>query len=1096
MASILDLLKKKLPKNKEDLLKALSGINKSTADANTFLTNKIGPKALASLFRPQTGTLATAGRQLAQNIARTPIPQRLQQPLTTGFDVTNRFLQNRIVQPIKDIPQNFGTLTAPRSSLVQRGLAGLSIAGALSPGPEDLAFGLYERQKARAAAKSKGASPEQITRAGRSGLTGETFTPAGEALGITNPLVSKTVSGLELPALLAVGALKAKGIKKLAPEVEAEFVNIGRTLNKVDDLKITGLNPSEEMGYLTGVKRSLDPIAKKLGISDKAISSMSPNELYKVVGTAIRASKDVNIPIGFQAKAAGGQDAIREAEDLTKGIRPQKVSSPDILERATGISPSTKVSESGLSLGSILPQKGKINVDRLDISDEAKQLVTSLQDNVPVTVIGNKDVVGRSALTKGAKRPMTDEQMVERMASQLNSRQTVVDLTKQFDILKKNGGSEAEQIKLLGQIADQSRLAQQEGTFAGRLLQSRNILANELATPMQKIFALLENAGVKPDKYLKDAAGVNWDNPSQVVSFYRKFVSPKLGEVIDEYRYTNMLSSPLTQITNAFGNAIQSLLVAPTEKTISGVLDWTKSRITGAERKYYATDGISYLTGAAKNLPTAFRKLANVVSGKEVSLRPDLEYIPTSPKGISKLYTTPLRLLEGMDQFFRSIVSGGEREVLKRFKLPETDVVKRADQAADYRLFRQAFDPEGKLGQGHVLRTWDKYNQVVSGLRRLPGGKWIVPFLQTPTNILKQGLEYSPLGVTTLPGATNKVEQLSKAIIGTGVYTTAYSLLNSVPFTWSEPTDPNGRSQFYAAGMQPYSIKLGDKWVSFSKLGPLSYPIAMASALRYAEKANPDSNTLENVSKALGGILTFFGDQSYVKEIGDLMDELRSDRPDKFNRFIESEASNVAEQMVPYRSFLGWLTRTIDPVYRKAENIGERIMTGIPGLSGKVSPYYNVETGDVSRRPNPILNALSPLRVGDVQSVPGQVDASLRLGIPFTGGATERARAIYSKMKQLPPEEFQRMALDLKKNDQGIFNAIKKIVKEEDMGIEERDRELLSQDVGTGERAGSLAEEFKRLKTKEEKAALWDNYVKKGVITKEVANQLAKMLSK
>ena len=37
--------------------------------------------------------------------------------------------------------------------------------------------------------------------------------------------------------------------------------------------------------------------------------------------------------------------------------------------------------------------------------------------------------------------------------------------------------------------------------------------------------------------------------------------------------------------------------------------------------------------------------------------------------------------------------------------------------------------------------------------------------------------------------------------------------------TWGVPTNPKDREAFYAAGMQPYSIKVGDKWLSYSRLG-------------------------------------------------------------------------------------------------------------------------------------------------------------------------------------------------------------------------------------------------------------------------------------
>ena len=44
--------------------------------------------------------------------------------------------------------------------------------------------------------------------------------------------------------------------------------------------------------------------------------------------------------------------------------------------------------------------------------------------------------------------------------------------------------------------------------------------------------------------------------------------------------------------------------------------------------------------------------------------------------------------------------------------------------------------------------------------------------------------------------------------------------------------------------------------------------------------------------------------------------------------------------------------------------------------------------------------------------------------------------------------------------------------------------------MASGDRALAIKKELDKLETKEEKAALWDDYTKKGIITKKVANQL------
>lgn len=616
-----------------------------------------------------------------------------------------------------------------------------------------------------------------------------------------------------------------------------------------------------------------------------------------------------------------------------------------------------------VSSAPIITEKGKLNLNKLKVEGEGKQVLENLNKEVKPTVIGNKEVVAAAKTATGSRAPMSDAQMKNLLAQQLKNRQKVVDLSAKFNSLKKSGASETELGKTMLDIANQSKTARQGGTFAGRILQAQNIIADKSASPMQRILALLDNAGVNPEKYLKDSVKVNWDNPKEVVGFYRKYVPPSFGEVLTEIRYTNMLSSPITHIINTASNALQTGVVTPIEKTISGVLDFGRTKITGKERQYYARSGIDYIGGYVKSLPQAIKKASNILSDKEISIRPDFEYIPTTVGGPLKAYTTPLRALEAMDQFFKTLVQGGVTAELKNapIKISAEGIASKAEKEATYRLFRQGFDPNGELGQGKVLQLFDKWNSAIANLRRLPGGRWVLPFLQTPTNILKQGLEYSPLGVSTTFGAKAPIEQLSKTIIGTGVFISAYQLAKSGLVSWEAPSGETERDLYYAAGLQPYSVKIGNKWVSFSKLGPLAYPIAMASALANAEKYGPDKSKIDKVSQGMMGMLGFFGDQSYVRSIGDLVDAIQGG-VNVSKSAVTSEAANLAGQLVPYRSFFTWLGRMIDPVYRKASTFSEKMVKDLPVVGTNLKPYTDINNNP-SLRDYPVANSFNPYKI-------------------------------------------------------------------------------------------------------------------------------------
>lgn len=605
----------------------------------------------------------------------------------------------------------------------------------------------------------------------------------------------------------------------------------------------------------------------------------------------------------------------------------------------------------------------QLNVNKLNLDEQGKTIVRKAETTEPRLTLKNKEIKKQANNAEARTIANQIDETANISAKDLKLRQEIVADTNEFMRLKNSGADENTLLKQMKKIQQKSKVSRQAGTDIARQLQARNILAEETSTPMQKVFKLLDNAGVKESAYIKDSVKVNWDNANSVTAFYRKYVPAKWHEWLDEYRYSNMLSSPNTQINNAFSNALQTAIVTPVEKTIAGGIDLIKSKLTGSEQKYFVRQGADYSKGYIKSLPDAVRNFKKALSGQTELTNLDLKRMPTSTSGISKIYTTPLRLLEASDQFFKTLVKGGELESLKRAGLSSEEALKKAEQSAEYRLFRQKFDPEGELGQGGLLKVWDSWNSKVENLRNAPGGKWIVPFLKTPTNILKQGVEYSPAGFATAIGAKNPIEQLAKASVGTAVFSVAYGMAESGLTTWDTPTNAKERAEFYDAGLQPYSVKIGDKWVSYSKLGPLAYPIAMASAMKWAKDNGLSDDKMVKAGTAMGGVLGFFADQSYMKGLGDIIDGVRGD---EFKR--DRAISNIPSQLVPYRSLQGWFARLLDPVYRKStgENLGETVLNSIksqtPFLS-KTLPAYETPSGEPSRRQFPGVNAVSPLSI-------------------------------------------------------------------------------------------------------------------------------------
>lgn len=614
----------------------------------------------------------------------------------------------------------------------------------------------------------------------------------------------------------------------------------------------------------------------------------------------------------------------------------------------------------------------RLNTARMNLSPAAQNGLSRETTDV-IERLSNKDI---QSIAKDAGLDLkthNPEQTKKIIAEQLNVRQDAVRLVNEAEAARQSGDLNLAQ-QLLAKSAEQGRISRTQGTDLARQLQARRIIANQLDSPQQRIFKLLDAAGVNPEKYTQRLASVDFNDAREVVKAYRELVPAKPGEWLDTVRYNSMLSSPLTHIVNAGSNALNVGIIAPVEKTLRGVID-AAGGLFGHERQYAAGEGAAYAKGAVTNVKNAASEFLDAMRGAPQNFNLDLKeaLVPLAQGGTKgAVYNTlsyPMRLLGASDKFFRTLAAAGEENALAARQAKGINIkgnIKELGQAeADYRLYQQGTDLKG---QGPILSSVDSVTNSIMALRRKhTWAKFVFPFVKTPTNILKQGIEFSPLGYVNTLGAADKVTALTRASIGTAVFGAAWAMVGVGDTTWAEPTNPEAKNRFRAEGKQPYSIRIGGKWISMSKMPPgIAFPFALTSALNDAkenEKLSDDS--IGQVMSAVAKYGEFLGDQSYVKNIGDTLGAFKGD-PDKAVQAF----SNYPQQVVPFRALTGWLARITDNKERKVNTDAnfidkqvQALMMNYPGLVQKV-PTRNYRGAPIPSN-NPVLNGFSPFRITD-----------------------------------------------------------------------------------------------------------------------------------
>lgn len=609
------------------------------------------------------------------------------------------------------------------------------------------------------------------------------------------------------------------------------------------------------------------------------------------------------------------------------------------------------------------------NLGRLNVSNKAKQAIQGEVDNAGKILEGtvgkrltNVEVQKIADVTSGVlNKTVTRQQTAETIARNLKLRQEIAHVAE-------SGKIDDNFVKLW--VKDKAA-----GEDIARQLQARKISADPktagiIDIVLNAIYKQTQNA----DEVIKASKGVDFTDAKQVTELYRSFVKPKASEWIDLLRYNSMLTSPNTHIVNIVSNLQGTSLLTPIEKTVTGLIDATRSALTGSPRQYAIGEGAAYTKGYFTNLAKGVEDFTDVMRGRSLIVHPDAHHIPLATKGLKSVFEKtlnfPLRLLEGMDKFFSAMTVGG-LENAQKYALSKG--IKRTSditEEAASRVFRG-----GTVKQGYVLNAVDSLTNLVMQARSSENvllstiAKFTLPFVRTPTEIFKQGIEYSPLGISTLAGAANKTEQLSKTIIGTASAAGAALLLGQDRLTWSPPSSEKQRGEFYAAGRQPYSIKMGDKWISYSKLHPaFAFNFALISAIDdQVKNQRLGESDADSILKAFGKWGNFIADQSYLKNIGDFVAGVKGD-----SGGITKLISNYPQQLVPFRALLSWVQRLTDPVQRQVDPKGtmlekqmQQFMTQIPGLAQQV-PERRGPLGNILKSENRLTNAFSPNRVTDV----------------------------------------------------------------------------------------------------------------------------------
>lgn len=455
----------------------------------------------------------------------------------------------------------------------------------------------------------------------------------------------------------------------------------------------------------------------------------------------------------------------------------------------------------------------------------------------------------------------------------------------------------------------------------------------------------------------------------------QKILSRETTTLFDKFSalyYNSLLSGVKTNLRNTIGTGL-NMTAGLVNPIFAAPVDVLKKAITGSKREVFLGEVGKQLNATINAIPKAVsRFLFTMKHGFALDVAGPVAFdknIATLPGGV--VTNLPTRLLMATDIFFRHLAEQQElyagafaaarraglknptqirdfmTKIMTGAHKDSAQLFKRAEAFARRTVFQE--DPIKIVQKLIALKSDPKTPAPTKAFLTV-----LAPFMRTPANILRQGLESSPLGFltkTARAGGREGAQQLGRATLGSLVLLPFMQLAASGRLSGKGPRDPAKRAELFEKGWQPNSVKIGDTWVRYQLFQPLSIPLgAVANAHdKFQESDQSDKSAEVAFAESLAATGSSLLDQSFLSGLDTFLNAIND--PERGGaQFL----SRTAQGFVPASGFLRGLAQATDPAIRRPEGIKEAIKTIIPGLSKQVTPRRTRFGEPVERPGGPI----------------------------------------------------------------------------------------------------------------------------------------------
>lgn len=457
------------------------------------------------------------------------------------------------------------------------------------------------------------------------------------------------------------------------------------------------------------------------------------------------------------------------------------------------------------------------------------------------------------------------------------------------------------------------------------------------------------------------------------------------GQSLKSWMRISMLFNPKTQVRNVMGNTIITPVNAVSDVFASGV-DKLISKKTGKRTIGAPSLGglAAYGKGALQGIKEATQDYRLGIDTKNINQD---RFDVGQGKAFNENHSGPLKGLRNkvakglnatndllgyvMDVGDRAFYQGSvENSLYNQQKINNTKEITNE--------MREIAENEG------LQRTWNdnnEYTKAVLDLRRSINkigdqmhihvgeyglGDLLIPFAKTPANLTKAIVDYSPVGfvnaITEGKNLKNAIETgnytpqmqhdfsqtIGKATAGTLLFALGTILAKANITTGNSDEDKDLKNFMrYNLGIQPYSIKIGDKSFTYDWAQPIAAPFAITADVQKGMQENMTPS--QAVQHFLTTGFNILSEQSFLSGINEVLND-----NDGILSGMEQQIINIPATAMP--TLLKQITDMFDGTKRQTyskegqiENMKKVAKSKDPVGSKQLAPQVDVLGNEIEK---------------------------------------------------------------------------------------------------------------------------------------------------